>query len=403
MAIYVYGVTIQLASPFSDKAKQWVAGRKIELHSLPEKKGKRIWFHCASLGEFEQARPVIENWGGNHPDDLLILSFFSPSGYEVRKNYNCVDAVVYLPLDTKTGAKMFLDWAKPDVSLFVKYEFWFHYLNELKRRNIPTILFSSIFRREQVFFKWYGAIFRQMLNMFSKILVQSEDSVDLLKTISVPSEVCLDTRFDRVKQIVDERRSYSLVERFKGDKKVVIAGSTWKRDEQLILSVINGKQLKGCKFIIAPHEIDSASISELQKKILAYSVLFSDLNELTADSSEVLIVDSIGDLASLYQYGDFVYVGGGFNVGVHNVLEVAVQGVPIFWGPRYQKSLEAIELINRGGAFSVSSDSELLKIISRLIGDPKETFQFRSNRDYVLERTGGTQKVLMEISIALNK
>ena len=235
--LFFYRVGITLASPFNSKAKLWIEGRKDwqeKLQNLQSAKEKRIWIHCASLGEFEQARPLIEKLKSQEPKPQLILTFFSPSGYEIRKNYEHADVVMYLPHDTKANAKAFLDLVKPDVALFVKYEFWFHYLNELKQRDIPTILFSSVFRSEQVFFKWYGSFFRNMLTKFSKVFVQNEQSKQLLQTISIASEVCFDTRFDRVYQVAQNRKPFPLVEKFKGSSKILIAGSTWPRDEDFL-------------------------------------------------------------------------------------------------------------------------------------------------------------------------
>lgn len=370
----------------------WIDGRKgwqNKLSNFQWGKEKRIWIHCASLGEFEQARPVIEKLKSQEPKPKIILTFFSPSGYEIRKNYEYADRVIYLPLDTKANAKAFLDLVKPDAALFVKYEFWFHYLNELSKKNIPTILFSSIFRNEQLFFKWYGSFFRTMLSKFSKVFVQNEKSKLLLQTIAVESEVCFDTRFDRVYEIAQNRKRFPLVEKFKSSSKILIAGSTWPNDEQLLLQLINENILSGYKFILVPHDIDLKKIIALQKKLNVESVLFSELNIQNALTAQIILVDSIGSLSSLYAFGEIAYVGGGFNAGIHNILEAVVYNIPVLFGPKYKKSEEAKELVALGEAFSITSFHNLKTAIQTMAAKTDH-----AGKKYVEERIGGTEKIV---------
>lgn len=405
LGIRLYYIGVALASFFNPKAKQWIEGRKNwqqGADKLNTYKGRRIWFHCASLGEFEQARPVLEGYGCNHLDDAIIVTFFSPSGYEVRKNYPSADYITYLPLDTPQNAKAFLDLVRPDVALFVKYEFWYHYLNELKQRKIPVILFSSVFRKEQVFFQWYGELFRKMLGMFSKIFVQNSGSKELLASIGIDSEVAFDTRFDRVNQIAKEKKTFAAIEKFKAGSKIFIAGSTWPADEELLLQCIANDLLKEYKYILAPHQVDKERIAELQKKIKVRCTLFSNLNEQNADETDVVIVDTMGHLASLYSYGDLAYIGGGFNAGVHNVLEAAVYGMPVIFGPRYHKSLEAVELIEQDAAFSVGSYQHFVAFLSSF-NEEKRSRASLKTKQYVSERLGGTEKVLVSLLQSADK
>ena len=395
LSLRLYWLGIFIASFFNKKAKQWIEGRKnwkSNADKLNFSKGKRIWFHCASLGEFEQARPVIEKVKSENANSVIILTFFSPSGYEVRKNYESADFVTYLPLDTKQNAKDFLDFVKPDVVLFVKYEFWYHFLNEPKQKNVPIILFSAAFRKEQIFFKWYGGLFRTMLNMFSKIFVQSKESSDLLSSIGIESEVAYDTRFDRVHQIAEDHQSFPAIERFKIGSKLLVAGSTWHKDEELIQQCIHDDLLRDYKYIIAPHQRDLNRISALRKKLKVRCTLFSELTLQNAGETDVVIVDTIGNLASLYAYAEIAYIGGGFNAGVHNVLEAAVYGMPIIFGPRYQKSLEAIELKKLFSAFDISSYKDFKCTLASLTGGDqrREMFAGLKAKQYVKDNLGGT-------------
>lgn len=402
LIIRLYGLCIWLASPFDAKAKQWIDGRKNwqeKARAIKNRGGKRIWFHCASLGEFEQARPVIEKWGCDHRNDNIILTFFSPSGYEVRKNYECADAVLYLPLDTATNAKQFIDLIKPDVALFVKYEFWYNYLHELKKRKIPCILFSALFRPEQVFFKWYGGFFRAMLKMFTTVFVQNEESKQLLQSIGVNSIINYDTRFDRVNEIRQKWKPSPAIEKFKGASPVFIAGSTWPKDEEVILRLISENTLPGYKFIIAPHQVGARNISALKNATGARSTLLSALTGDNTPVTDILIVDNVGRLASLYGYANIAYVGGGFDASVHNVLEAAVYGLPVIFGPNHQKSLEAMELKNQGAGFSINNLHELIKILQNLAANrsPRYLRACKNAEAYVQQRLGGSGVIISEL------
>ena len=395
LSIRLYGVGILIASFFSAKARLWLDGRRnrgpVE---LPVNTGKRIWVHCASLGEFEQARPVIEKIKSETPSAFIILTFFSPSGYEVRKNYKYADIVLYLPTDTAKNANDFLNHVKPDLALFVKYEFWYHYLTGLKSRNVPVVLFSAIFRKEQVFFSWYGVFFRNMLSCFSKIFVQNKESQQLLQSISIQSEVSFDTRFDRVYQIAQSPKSFPAIEKFKGTNKLLVAGSTWKKDEEMLTWIITEKVLTGFKFIIAPHNLNEADIATLQKNLAVNSARLSQLTTSNAAETSVLIIDTMGDLASIYNYGDIAYVGGGFNASVHNVLEPAVYGMPVVFGPNYTKSAEAKELRQLSAAFPVSDSKQLKAVLTGFVNNTElmKTASLQA-KQYVQNHLGGVSDI----------
>lgn len=377
---------------FNLKAKLWVDGRKY-YPDFSNLKGYKVWFHCSSLGEFEQARPLIEKIKEEHPDYQIILSFFSPSGYEVRKNYHLATAVVYLPLDTHKNAERFINRLQPDLVLFVKYEFWFHFLNELKQRKIPTILFSSVFRAEQVFFKWHGVLFRYMLHTFDKIFVQNESSQALLQVIGISSLLASDSRFDRVAAIAGQKTEFPLIDLFKGKSKLFIAGSTWRKDEELVIQCIRKDLLKEYKYIIAPHELDKVHLTALRNSIPVNARFYSELSVENSADTDVVIVDNFGMLASLYAYAEIAYVGGGFNAGVHNILEAAVYGLPVIFGPNYKKALEATELIHLQGAFSINNFSSLQKTLSLLNHLPVYQAAANASARYVNTRTGGTNVV----------
>lgn len=360
IGIYCYWLGIFVASFFNQQAALWIDGRKYwrcRLMELDFGTGRRVWFHCASLGEFEQARPVIEKWRAENPTDITILTFFSPSGYEIRKNYPGANFVLYLPLDTPRSVTHFIKYVKPDIALFVKYEFWYNYISTLHQQHIPVILFSAVFRSNQVFFKWYGGLFRNLLGKYSSILVQNNQSAQLLQQIGITSVVVPDTRFDRVYQIAQTPKQFAAIDIFKGSNKVLIAGSTWLRDEELLLQLINENTLSGFKYILAPHNINRARITELVSLLKVNALRFSELTTDNAATATVIIVDNIGNLSSLYAYGELAYVGGGFNTSVHNVLEAAVYNIPVVFGPNHHKAEEAKELIELGVAYSINDYS----------------------------------------------
>ncbi len=404
IAIRFYWLGIRLASLVNKKAALWINGRsnwRERMATLNKASKKTAWFHCASLGEFEQARPLIEKLKQEKPDYRIVLSFFSPSGYEVRKNYSGADVVTYLPLDTAKNARDYINAIQPDIAFFVKYEFWFYYLRELKAKGVPTILFSSIFRKDQVFFKWYGGLFRKMLQSFTNIFVQNEASQHLLSQIGINSQIANDTRFDRVYQIAQQHNTLPLIEKFKGNAPLFIAGSTWPKDEELITALATAGILKGYKYIIAPHDIDSARIEKLLGELGPKAIKLSQLNESNASTTDIILVDSIGQLTAIYAYGSPAYVGGGFNASVHNVLEPAVYGMPVLFGPNHTKSAEAKALITQGAAFCINNAAELTKACSSLLNNERLTNSAKAAKQYVEENTGGTQKIWNAIAPSL--
>jgi len=396
LTIRLYGAGIFVASFFNTKAGLWLSGRKNQkVPNLADKTGKRVWVHCASLGEFEQARPVIEKIKQLKPSSVIILTFFSPSGYEIRKNYAFADSVLYLPLDTASNAHHFIDQVKPDLALFVKYEFWHHYLAELKKRKIPTLLFSAIFRPQQIFFKWYGSFFRIMLRQYNKIFVQNDESKQLLANISVDSQVSFDTRFDRVNQIAQAAKTFPSIEKFKQRDRVILFGSTWPKDELLLSYLMHdAENSENLKYIVAPHNLSDEGINNLARTLETRSARLSQLTPDNATATDVMIVDTMGDLSSIYRYADIAYVGGGFNASVHNVLEPAVYGLPVIFGPNYSKSAEAKDLIQISAAFSVSNYNELETIVRKLKNDEgfKKTASLEAAQ-YVKSRLGGVDDI----------
>ena len=361
----------------------FVNGRRSVFQTLESKinfEDKTIWFHAASLGEFEQGLPVIEKLKVLFPKHKIVLTFFSPSGFEVRKNNNIADVTVYLPLDTKSNAKQFLKLVHPDLVFFIKYEFWPNYLNELKNLNSKTYLISGIFRENQAFFKWYGGFYRNALKAFDYFFVQNESSKVLLQKIGFNNvKISGDTRFDRVVAILERDNSLDFIEQFNkdssvthGKSKLIVTGSSWPKDESLLISYINQNNEK-VKFIIAPHNINVEQIQELKNAISKKTILFSELvtnRDLYLQDYNVLIVDTIGLLTKIYSYADIAYVGGGFgSPGVHNILEPATFGIPIVIGPNFSHFAEAVALIHQEGCVSISNQNELNDAFSNLISN----------------------------------
>ncbi len=384
------------------KAKQWVTGRKNifnQIQNSLQPGEQRVWFHCASLGEFEQGRPVMEKLKIKNEKLKIVLTFFSPSGYEVRKNYAGADYVFYLPVDTKSNAERFISLINPEKVFFVKYEFWFHYLDTLHKKNIPVYLVSAIFRTQQKFFKWYGGFFRRMLKSVTHFFLQDDESAALLNSIGISNyTVTGDTRFDRVVEAAASVKPIPVIEKFKDGKELLIAGSTWKEDEEVILSSFTKLTLHPSPFklIIAPHEINEPEIKRQLKIFSGFkTVRFSEAKEETVSAAQVLIIDNIGMLYSLYQYGTFAYVGGGFGKGIHNILEAAVFGIPVFFGPNYQKFREARDLINYSGAFSIQSSDELNSAIMTLANNEhKWKAASLVARNYVDDKKGAAEKII---------
>jgi 3-deoxy-D-manno-octulosonic-acid transferase len=390
----------RIASPFNSKARLWINGRKDWFEILIQKissQERYVWVHCASLGEFEQGRPVIEAIKKEKPHVKIVLTFFSPSGYEVRKNYPMADIICYLPPDTPGNAEKFIRMIDPVVVIFVKYEFWYNYLTVLGKKKIPLYLISGIFSRDQLFFKWYGVFFRRMLDNFTWFFVQNQKSLELLGTIGLNNvTVAGDTRFDRVAEISGNAKYITQLEQFRGNEKLLLAGSSWRQDEEIISEYISRFPYR-MKWIFAPHEIDSGNIERLIKLIKVKCVRFSRYTANDADA-RVLIIDNIGMLSSAYRYAYIAVIGGGFGKGIHNILEPACWGIPVLFGPNYKKFHEALELIELEGAFSFKNYSSFEGIIERLLSD--ETIYKQSAEiagKYVRRNTGATDKILLGI------
>lgn len=398
----LYTLAIRILAFFQPKAKLWWKGRKDIFHLLAQKiqtPKKRIWVHCASLGEFEQARPVIEALKLNLPDYAIILSFFSPSGYEIRKNYEGADYVVYLPMDGKSNAARFISIVKPEFAIMVKYEFWYYYLTTLKKQNIPVYLISAAFRESQPFFAWYGGLFRKMLRCFDTLFVQDRHSADLLLNLGMQNVVHAgDTRYDRVTGIARAAVEIPIVEKFKGNAPLLIAGSTWPKDEQVLRDAIHALP-EHWKIILAPHEITNTHLDHIRLLFEPECVCYTRFEE-TYTQQRILIIDNIGMLASIYRYGDIAYVGGGFlRGGIHNVLEPAVFGLPIIFGPNYEKFTEACDLLKQGFAFPITDAAQCKEILTRLTELPDEVRHQNQIhlQNYIREQEGATEKVLRVI------
>ena len=376
LIVQIAGYLLKIGAVFSPKIKLFVEGRKSVFEILESKinaNDKTIWFHAASLGEYEQGLPVIEKIKIKYPNHKIVVTFFSPSGYEVRKNNSVADVTVYLPLDTKKNATHFLSLVHPEMVFFIKYEYWPNYLNKLRKLGTPTYLISGIFRTNQLFFKWYGGFYRTALDTFTYFFVQNESSKKLLLELGKTNvAVSGDTRFDRVASILEKDNSLDFIEAFQNDTLTIVAGSSWPKDENLLVDYINQTAEK-VKFIIAPHNIKEEQIKELKKSISKKVVLFSEVGtgrDLSLQDFDVFIIDTIGILTKIYSYADIAYVGGGFgNPGVHNILEPATFGVPIVIGPNFSHFAEATALVNMGGCISISNKNELVDAFSNLIAN----------------------------------
>jgi 3-deoxy-D-manno-octulosonic-acid transferase len=400
LGIYILNALAHLLAFFNSKARLWVAGtRDWESKVIDKiKPGERnIWIHCASLGEFEQGRPLIEALKKEYPEMKIVLTFFSPSGYEIRKNYDKADCIIYLPPDTPSNARRFVDLVRPEYAILVKYEFWNNYISELYSQKIPLYLVSGIFRPEQHFFRWYGSFFRGILRKFSLLFVQDNASMELLKGIGITNvAVTGDTRFDRVVQIAGTARDIVQLEQFRGEEKMFLAGSSWKQDEEIIAQYINADPYK-LKWVFAPHEIHRENIDRLEKLFSVKCVRFSEFSEENRDA-RVLIIDNIGMLSSAYRYSYLAAIGGGFGKGIHNILEAACWGVPVMFGPRHEKFREAIDLIKENGAASFDSYTTFRDILEKWLSD--EPFYLKSANaasGYIIKNKGATEKILAEI------
>ena len=398
LGIRVYHVIILIFSLFNSKAKLFIRGRKNLFNEIKQQVDageKHVWFHFASLGEFEQGRPVLEKLKVLFPAKKIVVTFFSPSGYEIRKNYALAD-VFYLPIDTAHNARRFLDLINPEMAIFTKYEFWHFYFKELKNRNIPLYVISGIFRPNQVFFKWYGGFYRQILKAVSYFFVQNEESKRLLNSIGLfNAMVSGDTRFDRVYENAKSPKKLTKVEAFIGNSPTLICGSTWLEDENLLSAL--PEKYPDWKFIIAPHEIHESHIESIEKQFPIGSVRFSVLNSNNQTPNaeyQTLIVDNIGMLSSLYQYGKLAYIGGGFGAGIHNTLEAAAFGLPVIFGPKYDKFQEAKDLIILSAAKSISAGDELLTAFESFAAN--EIARIAAKK-YVGDKKGATDKIVSTI------
>ncbi len=439
LVISLYGLSLKLFSLFNQKARDWFYGRSslftkldevFRAHYAGENPSPVIWIHCASLGEYEQGRPVIKEIKKRFPGFLVLLTFFSPSGFNNRASNSDADFVFYLPIDTRKNARRFIRVVSPSLAVFVKYEFWYNYLNELFVNNIPTYTISAIFRPDQHFFKWYGGWFRTHLRHLERIFVQDEESAELLNMIDVNNvTVCGDTRFDRVIGILEQQTPIPALDDFVNGSKVIVAGSTWPADEDILKGLLRSTSLN-LKFIIAPHEVNPHHLAELGAKFKGSCILYSQLaepvnwNANTDDSLtgkqdmnsnnhtdpkmavssvkisdyQVVIIDSIGMLSQLYRYADIAYIGGGFGVGIHNTLEAAVYGKPILFGPNYHKFREARELIALNAAISVKTTEELITEVTTLFTTPQKLEKHSlTAAQYVKDRTGATELIMTEI------
>jgi 3-deoxy-D-manno-octulosonic-acid transferase len=402
LGILIYVMAARLLSPFNSKARLWIDGRKGWELSLKEKISRdntNIWIHCASLGEFEQGRPLVEAIKKSKPEYRIILTFFSPSGYEVRKNFSNADYVCYLPADTPDNARKFILQVNPKAVIFVKYEFWNNYTSLLKKKAIPMYLISAIFRKEQHFFKWYAGFFRKILFRFSHIFVQDMQSMDLLRGIGIENVTMAgDTRFDRVVRIADSVNRIPQIEIFLGGEKLFLAGSSWHQDEEIIARYINLYPDR-MKWIFAPHEIDKANIERLEKLFKTEVTRISQFTEKSS-KARVLIIDNIGMLSSAYRYAYLAEIGGGFGKGIHNVLEAACWGIAVIFGPNHKKFREAVELLKLDGARCFRTFEEFSRIIDGWLSEKDKYLKSAGNAEkYVKENTGATTKILNKIAL----
>jgi 3-deoxy-D-manno-octulosonic-acid transferase len=401
--IFIYAGLVRLAQYFNPKARLMIDGHRQIFRILEQNidsTSRYIWFHAASLGEFEQGRPVIEKIKAEYPQYKILLTFFSPSGYEVRKNYPFADIVCYLPFDRRKNVLRFLKIVKPSISVFIKYEFWYNYLTELHRQQIPTYIVSAIFRPTQLFFRWYGGRARKVLRYYAKICVQNESSKKMLENVGVTNVVvCGDTRFDRVFDISKQAADLPLIERFvknkvSGEKQLtLVAGSSWPNDEDVLIPYFNKNT--ALKLIVAPHEIHESHLGAIESRLQRPAIRYSQLEGLNPEDYDCVIIDCFGLLSSIYRYGEIAYVGGGFGVGIHNVLEAAVYNIPVVFGPNYQKFREANHLIEFGGGYSFDSGESFAKLMDEFFYQP----QILANAgnlagDYVLRNTNAVEKVM---------
>ncbi len=394
IGIRLYYLLIRIAAWKNKKASSWIKGRENIfglIENRVDKQSRPIWFHFASLGEFEQGRPVLESLKKKYSGISVIITFFSPSGYDIQKDYRLADHIFYLPLDTKKNAQRFIEIVNPSLAVFTKYEYWYHYFNELNKDGVPLFIISAIFREQQPFFKWYGSLHRKMLRMVTHFFVQNQHSRVLLNNLKISAvSVTGDTRFDRVLKNSKSVLSLDKIKDFCAGTKVFVGGSTWLPDEELIASLIH--KFPDWKFIIAPHSINERRIHQV-KKLFPNSLKYSEVTR-DPEAYQTLIIDNIGMLSSLYQYGDIAFIGGGFGLGIHNIQEPAVFGLPIIFGPRYEKFQEARDLINTQGAFSIRTKEEMEEIMKQLDQEPVRIKAGRVAAAYISDHAGASEKII---------
>lgn len=402
LGIHVYRSAAAVASLFNEKARFFHRGQQQVFAYLKQNfpvDSKVVWVHCASLGEFEQGRPLIEAIRTQHPEYKILLTFFSPSGYEIRKNYDQADFVCYLPVDTAGNVRRFLDLVNPQMAFFVKYEFWKNYMEELSSRHIPLYLVSAIFRPGQLFFKsgarakWYRSVLKSVAHFF----VQNKQSAELLASFGFENyTITGDTRFDRVAEIAANRKDLPIVAEFKGDSPLLVVGSSWQPDEELLVDYL--AQNPKVKMVFAPHEVKETNVKRLIGLVSVKSVRYTQAEKADLANARVLIVDCIGLLSSVYRYADVAYIGGGFGVGIHNTLEAAIYNIPVLFGPNYLRFQEAVELVRRELAFSVKTTAEASRKLDELFGHPETLQQIATGcRQFMDENVGATQQILQKV------
>ena len=399
IAIHFYLLGVAIASLFNEKVRKMWRGERAAFNVLKQKvdpEARYVWFHAASLGEFEQGRPIMERLRREHPEYKILLTFFSPSGYEVRKNYEGADIICYLPLDTPINAIRFLRLVRPVMAYFIKYEFWYNYLHILKYRHVPAYSVSSIFRPDQIFFKWYAKKYARVLHCITHFFVQNEQSKELLAKIGITDvTISGDTRFDRVLQIMEQSKHLPIVEAFKQDHHVFVAGSSWSPDEDIFIRFFN--EHPEWKLIIAPHVIGNDHLQQILSKLNHKTVRYTEATTETAAEAQCLIIDCFGLLSSIYHYGEVAYVGGGFGVGIHNVLEAAVWNVPVFFGPNNKRFQEAQQLLASGGGVEITDYDSFATAMLRFMSDPEWLKQCGNKAgEYVKSKAGATNIVLKE-------
>ena len=407
ISLQCYYLAILIASAFNKKAKLWIEGRNSKNYPERNQFEKSIWIHVASLGEYEQARPIIDELQSKYPKKPIVVTFFSPSGYEVIKKKNTAHEIYYLPLDSPSNADFIVKYINPELVIFVKYEFWYYTLKMLKTKNIPVVLVSAIFRKQQPFFKAHGVFFQEMLRCFNYIFVQEHLSLEMLKSIHISNaSVCGDTRFDRVIKTAKSQYEVPYLKEFQNKKEIFVFGSTWQADEAIAIEFINSicKEFPDYKFIIAPHVILSENIKALKNKLNAETICYSSLTAENAPNYRILIIDNIGMLLKIYRYAEIAYIGGGFNNGIHNILEAAVFGIPVVFGPKFTKFKEACDLKELGVAFTINNAYDLETTFRKIINN--EPFKIHCQKElsiYFDENSGSTKKVMTYIEKFLSK